>query len=283
MDGHSIPNLEIDLDLLVAGPLARTAGDLRVALNTIKGPTRQNSEAWNIKLPKTKYHSLSDLKIAICIDQKMCKLDQEIIEKLTKIANFLEGIGATVSFDSMPAFDLEEVHDLYLKNLRGTTGALMNDIDYSLANKEAINIKPEDKSYFAYVTRSAIQTHRDFFNIEQKRQIIRNEWAKFFENWDILLCPNTASTAMYHDQELPRHQRTILINGKKESYNDQLFWPGLAVYSYLPSTSFPAGLAKNGLPIGIQAIGPYLHDLDTINFAEMMEVTYGGFKKPPNY
>ena len=170
----------------------------------------------------------------------------------------------------MPDFSLEEVNDLYLKNLRGTTGALMNGTEYSLAKKETLLIDPKDKSYFSYVNRAAIPTHRKFFNIQQKKQVIKNKWSKFFQNWDILLYPNTASTAIHHDQDLPRHKRTILVNGKEENYNDQLFWPGLAIDSYLPSTGFPICLFKNGLPIGIQAIGPFLHDLDTIKFAEMI-------------
>ena len=202
---------------------------------------------------------------------------------MEEIARFLDKNGAAISFDAMPNIELNEIHDLYLKNLRGATGALMDDAEFTDAINETSKLTPDDVSYWAYVNRSATQTHRDYFTIKQKRQKINNEWAKFFDKWDILLCPTTASTAIIHNQDQPRHKRTILVNNKKESYNDQLFWAGLAIFSHLPATVFPTGVSENGLPIGIQAIGPYLGDLKTIQFAELMEATYGGFSPPISY
>jgi amidase len=46
---------------------------------------------------------------------------------------------------------------------------------------------------------------------------------------------------------------------------------------------FPAGLTANGLPIGLQAIGPYLEDRTPIKFAELMAEAMGGYRRPPGY
>ena len=81
----------------------------------------------------------------------------------------------------------------------------------------------------------------------------------------------------------PRHERTIAVNGRQESYNDQVFWAGMATLTYLPSTVLPAGPADNVLPVGVQAIGPYLQDLRTIRFAELLEHGFCGFSAPPGY
>jgi amidase len=62
-----------------------------------------------------------------------------------------------------------------------------------------------------------------------------------------------------------------------------LFWAGMATLPYLPSTVFPAGPADNGLPVGVQAIGPYLQDLRTIRFAELLEHGFREFSVPPGY
>jgi amidase len=48
-----------------------------------------------------------------------------------------------------------------------------------------------------------------------------------------------------------------------------------------PATSIPIGMSKEGLPIGIQVIGPYLEDLMTIKFASLLEREFGGFIQPP--
>jgi Asp-tRNAAsn/Glu-tRNAGln amidotransferase A subunit and related amidases len=49
----------------------------------------------------------------------------------------------------------------------------------------------------------------------------------------------------------------------------------------LPATAFPAGLSKEGLPVGVQVIGPYLEDRTPIAFAALVEQAFGGFVAPP--
>ena len=54
-------------------------------------------------------------------------------------------------------------------------------------------------------------------------------------------------------------------------------------FSGQPATAFPWGRTKGGLPIGLQAIGPYLEDRTTITFAALLEREFGGFTAPPGY
>jgi amidase len=42
------------------------------------------------------------------------------------------------------------------------------------------------------------------------------------------------------------------------------------------------GLA-DGLPVGVQIIGPYLEDRTTIDFAKKIADVIGGFQPPPQY
>lgn len=50
-----------------------------------------------------------------------------------------------------------------------------------------------------------------------------------------------------------------------------------------PATAFPVGLTPAGLPIGLQAIGPYLEDRTSIRFAALIERECGGYHRPPGY
>ena len=282
-DGHTFPGLDIELDLLVAGPMARTASDLRLAMQVLAGPSRQNAPAWQIELPERPRQKLSDYRVAVLLAPEICKVDIQVRDVLAKVANALNGKGAKVSEMARPEVDFEAAHHQYLLNLRGATGALMDDTTYADAKENAATLDETDWSYWAYINRAAIQTHREYFAVQQARQALRDAWSAFFKDWDIVLSPIAATTAFLHDQNLPRHERTILVDGVQESYNDQLFWAGLATYPYLPSTVFPAGPAENGLPVGLQAIGPYLHDLETIHFAELLEAEWGGFTPPPGF
>jgi len=58
-------------------------------------------------------------------------------------------------------------------------------------------------------------------------------------------------------------------------------WNGNATLAGLPSTAMPIALSGEGLPIGMQIIGPYLEDRMTIAFAALLEREFGGFVPPP--
>ena len=94
--------------------------------------------------------------------------------------------------------------------------------------------------------------------------------------------PVTPVTAIKHDLS-PRLTRTIRINGESRSYFDQLAWIGQVTMAYLPATVAPIGQAADGLPVGIQIVGPYLEDRTSIDFAGRLEDVVGGYQPPPGY
>ena len=50
-----------------------------------------------------------------------------------------------------------------------------------------------------------------------------------------------------------------------------------------PATAFPVGRSRKGLPIGVQAIGPYLEDRTPIRFLAHLAREIGGFTRPAGY
>jgi amidase len=98
-----------------------------------------------------------------------------------------------------------------------------------------------------------------------------------------MLMPVTQVTALKHDHSRPQRNRTMLVNGSPQPYTDQLCWVGLVTMAYLPATSAPVGPASNGLPVGVQIVGPYLEDRTSIHFAGLLADIIGGFQAPPGY
>jgi amidase len=80
-----------------------------------------------------------------------------------------------------------------------------------------------------------------------------------------------------------RAGRKLTIDGQETPYFDQLGWAGMATYPNLPATVAPLGRSKDGLPFGVQIMGPYLEDKTTIAFAGLLEREFGGFVAPPGY
>ena len=67
-------------------------------------------------------------------------------------------------------------------------------------------------------------------------------------------------------------------------YSSQVFYPGICTLPGLPSTAVPVGRDNDGLPIGLQVLGPYLEDYTPLRFASLLEKAgLAGFAPPPDF
>src|SRR5690606_23850998 len=184
--------------------------------------------------------------------------------------------GMKVDRAARPKVDFARAHRLFMSMLRSAMAAADDADQNSLRIAEAAMLRDDDESYEAMMARAGAWSHHDWFQAHKERNLIRREWAEFFGSYDLLLCPVAATPAYMRDIVTPRQQRKILVNGSEEHFRDQFFWAGLASLSYLPATVAPAGLTASGLPVGIQIIGPYLRDRETIAFARLVGAAAGG-------
>ena len=75
----------------------------------------------------------------------------------------------------------------------------------------------------------------------------------------------------------------IEIDGRAVPYQLNIVYPMWAILTGQPATAFPAGLSSSGLPLGLQAIGPYLEDRTTLRFAQLLEREWHAFEAPPAF
>jgi amidase len=281
--GHGIPVARAPLDVLVCGPLARSAEDLALAMDLLISPEPQDAPGWQIRLPRPSQARLSDYRVGVLLNSSVCAVDDAVTTCLESAITAIGSAGARVDRTAQIDWDLTAFHETYLRVLRGASGALLPVADYQALEQEVVALGPEDGSYRARMARAATQSHRAWFQASEERHRIREAFARLFETVDVLLCPVAASAAFPHDQDRPRWARTITINGQQENYNDQLFWAGIASLPNLPATVVPAGRTPGGLPVGLQIIGPYLQDHRTIAFGRHVSDVIGGFASPPGY
>ncbi|WP_244203086.1 amidase family protein, partial [Streptomyces rhizosphaericus] len=86
--------------------------------------------------------------------------------------------------------------------------------------------------------------------------------------------------AFPHDHNPDLMERRIDIDGTDCPYLDQLVWAGVATMPGLPATAIPATRSPEGLPVGVQLIGPALEDRTPLRLAELLEQKIGGFQAP---
>jgi amidase len=151
-------------------------------------------------------------------------------------------------------------------------------------NLEALqSIDPSDESYQAQIIRAQGMYHRDWLVFNEARHKMRLAWAEFFREYDLLLCPPAATAAFPHNQKGERWERMVMVNGQPQPSTTQMFWAGYSGNFYLPSTVAPAGFSSEGLPVGVQIIGPQYGDYSCIAFAKLLEKEFQAFVPPPGF
>ncbi|MFO7559987.1 MAG: amidase [Desulfobacterales bacterium] len=268
-------------DLVVVGPLARSADDLSLAMDLIVSPEKPEKKAWCIKLPESRKKKLKDFRIGIWLDDPTCPVDIRVSDRIQTIADKLATEGVRID-ETHPQIDFSESNAMYLDLLAAIMGSGLPREMFESLVQAAPTLSEEDTGHMARHIRGATQLHRNWIGQDAMRQIMRQKWDDFFTEYDLLLCPVAPVTAFPHDHEYI-YDRTIQVNHRKRPYLDLLGWAGLAGVVFLPATVAPAGLTPEGHPVGVQIVGPYLEDRTTIQFAKLMENIFGGFVPPPDY
>jgi amidase len=124
-------------------------------------------------------------------------------------------------------------------------------------------------------------SHRDWLRFDEQRSVLRQQWAAFFEHWDVLIQPVAATAAFPHDHQGQRWERFIQVNGQPQAHTTQMFWAGYSGLFGLPSTAVPIGHSPEGLPIGAQLIAAPFADPVSLRLARWLETEYRGFVAPP--
>lgn len=280
--GHSPPGILAPPDLSAVGPLARSAHDLTLAMEVMMGPDEIQSRGLRVELPElTK--SLDKLNIAVWEDDGVAPVDAKVIQKVRNVANTLKALGAHVDWEARPDVSIDELLRSYQCLLNATLHCRIPPDEFRQLVNDLSEVDEFDDSPDSKLMLSPIARYRDWVQFHEARTRVRWAWHEFFNKFDILLAPIMATSAYLHDHG-PFGERTITVNGEPQHYFKQLFWAGLAINAYLPSTVLPTGLCEvDQLPIGVQLIGPEYGDMITIEIAHILEQEGYRFTPPPAY
>ena len=285
MRGHAPPgspslSVPVRVDLAVAGPMARSAADLALALDVLAGPDDADAIAYKLALPPPRHTDLRDFRVLVIDEHPLLPTAAAVRAALDRMADRLAGSGVKVARTSPLLPDLAVVGRTFTELLMAFFGASVPDDVYGLQRSAAAALPAAERSLSAVSLRSSVMSHREWVQADRLRTGIVDQWRQLFAHWDVVLCPAMPTPAFAHDHR-EKNVRRISIDGAQVPYGDQAMWNSLATLGGLPATIMPIGLSDEGLPIGLQIIGPYLEDRTTIAFAELVERSFGGFVAQP--
>ena len=282
--GHTpppFPALPIDRDMVVIGPMARSAADLSLLLDVIAGPDPlEAGKAFSVALPPPRHEGFKGFRVLVIESDPLMPTDAAVRAAISKLTADLGKLGAQIERESPLWPDFAASSRLFMRMLLSFVAIGFPPDVYAGAVAAAANLPAQADSLQDERLRGIALSHRDWLMAEGARAGLRAQWRALFESFDAVICPVMPTPAFPHDHSVEMEQRRVMIDAREHSYADQMAWPGIANVTGLPATAIPLGLSPEGVPVGVQIIGPWLEDRTPLKLAELIERECGGFVPP---
>jgi amidase len=258
--------------LSVQGPMGRTVADVALQLSAIAGPDLrvpisldEPGASFAAPLPD----ELAGLRVAWAPDLGgRVTVDPAITTALAGAVPTFERLGATVEEDCPDLTDADEVFGT-LRAWLFEAAHLQNARRHPELVKESIRWNAE---------LGAKLTGPDLARAETAHTKLYERVVAFFDRFDVLLAPTTQVLPFPVELEYPTE-----IGGRPlENYLEWMRSCTLITPTGCPALSVPGGFTPDGLPVGLQIIGPPRADRRVLEVGHAFEqATRFGARRPP--
>lgn len=270
MRGHipGAPGMLSTSDLAVAGPLARSVDDLELLMSVLTSAESFDGVP-GAALPQWTQTAIADLRIGLWVDDNEAPVDRTVKNAVSRFVDRLSDAGARIVEDVRPRMSSADLHDVYRRLIDPIIAADLPPRSRQEMADLAHQADADEADPKIRQARYALATHRDWLSANERRAIAQRNWEEVFNAVDVMLTPSAPVTAFPHDTDVAFSDRTLLVNGQPKPYSSLSFWSSLANMPLLPATALPVGLG-DGLPVGVQLIGPRYADRTTMGVARML-------------
>jgi amidase len=232
--------------LMSLGPMARDLDDLELVLRVIAGPDGQDTDVPSVPLRSRDRCALTGLRLAAVTALPGAAVATSLRAEIERIAAEVSDAGAHVE-DRLPKVDWD-AQELSSELMTAVAGVF----DHSAR-------LPEEYRTLAW-----------YLTALDRRDRFISAWEDFFGAYDALILPPATTTAFTHDSTADAGQ------------GHQLVFANLAG---LPVLTVPAGRDEDGLPIGVQIVGPHWSEIRLLEIAAGLEEAsiLPKFTRPPGY
>lgn len=265
------------------GPVARDVRDVELVFNTIKGVDEKDSTS--VKTPGNEGKvSFQGMRIGIpeeyFKDASGNAIAEDIRRNMEQSMELLRSLGAEVELCHFKALDyaIPAYYTIALaeasSNLSRYDGVKFGYRAEEYANLEEMLVRSRTEAFGEEVKRRILlgtyvlsAGHYDAYYLKalKARKMIKQEWERLFETYDVILGPTAPTTAFDLGEGMKNPMQMYLGDLYTVSVN----------LAGLPAISVPSGLDERGLPIGVQMIGRPFEEHTIIELAAAFEEMRG--------
>ena len=264
------------------GPITKDVRDAAMLLNIIAGHDERDSTSYDI--PKKDYtkalkNDVKGLKIGIPKEYFGEGINEEVKKKLEEAIEIYKKLGAEVEEFSLDIaeYALATYYIIACAEASSNLGRF-DGIRYGYRTENFANLKelyrnsrsegfgPEVKRRIILGTYVLSSGYYDAYykKAQQVRTLVKKEFDKAFEKYDVLLTPTSPTVAFEMGTRSENPLEMYLADICTVSVN----------IAGLPGISIPCGVNSDGMPIGMQLIGNKFEEEKILNAAYTFEQEY---------
>jgi Asp-tRNA(Asn)/Glu-tRNA(Gln) amidotransferase A subunit family amidase len=253
----------------VVGPMARTVEDLKILFAAMAGWDDSDPAAAPVDVRDIHETTVRGINVGFFEDDGRTPVTEETLAAVEHAAISLSVCGFRV--DAFRPDGLDEARERWWEFF-GTAGGMM--LEPEMRGRES-DLSPILREFYSWTTAAPVHTGESLLAAWLGRDSVREKILLQMRKYPVLICPVAAIPAFLHGE------REWQIEGTTVKYLDA--WSYCAWFNLLgfPAAVVPAGLSKEGLPIGVQIVGRPWEEEVVLAVAAQLERAMGGGRQEP--
>ncbi len=257
------------LRFMHVGPMARTVRDVALGLSIMAGADGVDPYALPVTLPALPAAdaSIAGLRVGWFGEGPFAPVEPQVQDTIARAATALAELGCLVEPVSMAAWDQWSGQVISGALFSAEGGHYLGPI---IAGREE-ELAPSMKRRLTLPAPS----FEDYLEAVSHCELLRQDLALFFTEYDVLLCPAGPVPAHPHDSV------EMVVNGQKVPGRNALRCTIPFDLTGSPAMSVPFGWTEDGLPIGVQIVGRHFDEPTLLKVGYALEGLHAPQRRRP--